>query len=32
MSQPTDLGSGLIAAGLAQADLLNTADCANVGA
>ena len=32
MNQPTDLGSGLIAAGLAQADLLNTADCANVGA
>ena len=32
MSQPTDLGSGMIAAGLAQADLLTTADCANVGA
>jgi endonuclease YncB( thermonuclease family) len=27
-SQSTDLGSGLIAAGLAQADLLTTADCA----
>ena len=32
ISQATDLGSGLIAAGLAQADLLTTADCANVGA
>ena len=31
ISQATDLGSGLISAGLAQADLLTTADCANVG-